>query len=284
MKFILGTKQGMTQVFTPDGKVVPATKIKAGPCLVVQKKTSKQDGYNALSCAYLEKKKSNKPLSGLFKKFSEKKYQYIREFKIADSDPVFDQVKPGDIIDQDIFSQGDILTVTGVSKGKGFQGVVKRHGFSGGKASHGHKDQLRMPGSIGATGPARVFKGVRMAGRMGNDQVTVTGLQIIDIDRENNFLLVKGSVPGAVNSLLKITAKGDFKIKKQDSEPKQSKAEKAPEKKQTVAVEDKSPKASEPAVKKPENQKIDSQAKESVKDSKEEELPQKPKDNNQQAG
>jgi len=212
MKFILGQKLAMSQVFAPDGKVIPVTKVKAGPCLIVQKKNIDQDGYSAIKCAMTKKKTVNKSLLGLFRKFGDNNYQYIKEFRIKSDDPVNDKVKIGDQITVDIFAVGDQVSVVGLCKGKGFQGVVKRHGFKGGKKSHGHKDQLRMPGSIGATGPARVFKGKKMAGRTGGQQVTVTGLEIIEIEPENNILYIKGAIPGARNTLLMVKGEGDFEL------------------------------------------------------------------------
>lgn len=185
----------MTQIFQEDGKVVPVTKILAGPCSVVAKKTLKRDGYTAIQ---IDKQQGKKRIA--------------REIRMDASDAVYEKLKPGQTIDAGIFSTGDMVKVTGTSKGKGFQGVVKRHGFKGGPASHGHKDQLRMPGSIGATGPAHVFKGTRMGGHMGAETVTVDGLEIMQVDAENNFLYVKGAVPGARNGLLILKGEGDFDI------------------------------------------------------------------------
>ena len=197
MKFILGKKIEMTQVFRDDGTVVPVTLIQAGPCVVTQIRTDKKDGYNAVQIGYGLKRSLNKPLSGHLKDLDN--FRYMREFRVAESEH-----KRGDKIDVSIFESGDKVDVTGVSKGQGFQGVVKRHGFAGSPASHGHKDQLRMPGSIGATGPAHVFKGTKMAGQMGNTQVTVKNLEIEKIDPKNNVLAIKGAIPGARNSLVMI--------------------------------------------------------------------------------
>lgn len=213
MKFILGKKLNMDQVFLPDGTVVPVTKVAAGPCLVMQKRTQETDGYTAVACAYHDSKNVTKSLRGIFKKFGDKNYRYVREFRMKADDEMYDKLNPGDVLTADLFGTGDRITVVGTSKGKGFQGVVKRHGFAGGKKSHGHKDQLRMPGSIGSTGPARVFKGTRMGGRMGGDSVTVTGLEIIAIDVENNLLYIKGALPGARNGLLLISGEGSFEVK-----------------------------------------------------------------------
>jgi len=211
MKFIIGKKIAMTQRFyqestgsadkkaateAGEGKVIPVTVIQAGPCVVTQVKTVENDGYEAVQLGFDRKKRLNKPLAGHLKGFDN--YRYLREFRSLE--PVF--LKRGNVISVSVFKPGDQVRVTGTSKGKGFQGVVKRHGFSGSPASHGHKDQLRMPGSIGATEPAHVFKGTRMAGRMGGEMVSVRNLEIIEVDKDNNLLLVKGAVPGARNTLI----------------------------------------------------------------------------------
>ncbi len=201
MKFILGKKIEMSQIFKGD-KVVPVTKIQAGPCLVTQIKTQEKDGYEAVQIGFAKKRRNTKSLLGHLKKGSaNKEYnRYLKEFKTEKSD-----LKPGDKIKVDIFQPGDKIKVVGTSKGKGFQGVVRRHGFHGASATHGTKDQERMPGSIGATGPARVFKGKKMPGRMGGQQTTVKVLEVVKVVPEENMLLVKGAVPGARNSLLEIT-------------------------------------------------------------------------------
>ena len=202
-KFILGKKLNMTQKFMEDGTVIPVTSVKAGPCTITQIKGDK-DGYSAVQVGFDNKKKIKKPLKGHLKELSN--FRFLREFKVND----IENFKRGKVFDVTTFKIGDILRVTSKSKGKGFQGVVKRHGFKGGPASHGHKDQLRMPGSIGATEPARVFKGTRMAGRMGNDTVTIDNLELIEIDKDNNILYIKGAVPGARNSLVKIISDGSL--------------------------------------------------------------------------
>lgn len=202
-KFILGKKLEMTQKFLEDGRVVPVTVVKADPCTVVQVKGDK-DGYSAVQIGFEQKKKTNKPMAGHLKGLSN--FRVLKEFRVAKTD---DFVR-GKVFDVSSFQAGDSLTVTATSKGKGFQGVVKRHGFGGSPASHGHKDQLRMPGSIGATDPARVFKGTRMAGHMGFDTVTVKNLELVEIDKENNLLFIKGAVPGARNTLVKIVADGEI--------------------------------------------------------------------------
>ncbi len=199
----------MGQIFQDDGTVIPVTSIQAGPCFVTQIKTQDKDGYNAVQVGYGEKKEKNvkKPQREMIKKIiqinSQIKYpRWLREFKTNEND----KYKVGDIINLGIFKEGDLVNVSSRSKGKGFQGVVKRHNFKCGPASHGHKDQLRMPGSIGATGPAHVFKGTKMAGRTGGNKITVKNLEIIKIDKDNNLLKVKGAIPGHRNSLVTIVA------------------------------------------------------------------------------
>lgn len=214
MKFILGKKLNMTQRFQENGTVVPVTAIKVGTCLVVQKKTMEKDGYTAVKCAYQEKNKVSQALRGIFSKFGKTNYQYLREFRLTENDPMYSKLNEGDVITIDSFVVGDQVTVQGYSKGKGFQGVVKRHGFGGGRKSHGNKDQLRMPGSAGATGPAHVFKGMRMGGRMGFDLVTVKGLEVIEINKEENIVYLKGAVPGARNGVISLVTDGEFEVVK----------------------------------------------------------------------
>ena len=206
MKFIIGTKIEMTQVWRGD-KAIAVTKVQANPCTVTQVKTTDKDGYQAVQLGFGEKKKKNmkKPQAGHLKGLGD--IRYMREFRTEEG-----ELKKGDKIDVNTFVAGDIVRVTSTSKGKGFQGVVKRHGFKGSKMTHGNKDQGRMPGSIGATGPAHVFKGTRMGGRMGGDQVTTTNLEIIEVDKDNNILLVKGAVPGGRNGLVLIKGEGELKI------------------------------------------------------------------------
>lgn len=206
----------MTQVWQGD-KVSAVTRVQAGPCLVVQVKTNKGDGYQAVQIGFSKRKEKNikKPQRGHMKGLGN--FRYLREFRISPINAKERQdeigLKRGDKIDVSIFETGDNVKVTGISKGKGFQGVVKRHGFHGAPKSHGTKDQLRMPGSIGATGPAHVFKGKKMPGQMGGDKVTVANLEIIEVDRDNNVLLIKGAVPGARNGLVLIEGKGELKLK-----------------------------------------------------------------------
>ena len=213
MKFILGKKLAMTQVFKDDGAVVPVTRVQVGPCQITQIKKGKvnavQVGFGSCREKVLSKSE-NGHLKGL------DKVKNLQDFRVDDKQ--LETLNKGDYISIDSFVVGDKVAVTGVSKGKGFQGVVKRHGFSGGPASHGHKDQLRMPGSIGATGPQRVFKGTKMGGRMGGDQVTVENLEVIEVNIENNELYLKGAVPGARNGLLSIKAKGELKITSEQTE------------------------------------------------------------------
>ncbi|MFH1187549.1 MAG: 50S ribosomal protein L3 [bacterium] len=202
MKFILGKKLEMTQKFLDDGTVVPVTAILAGPCAVTQVKTVAKDGYDAVQIGFGVKKKINKPQAGHLKGLDN--FRYLREVRSEELKDKED-LKRGDIIAVDNFQTGDMVKVSGISKGKGFQGVVRRHGFSGSPATHGHKDQLRMPGSIGSTGPQRVFKGMRMGGRMGDERITVKNLKVIEIDKNKNIIFIKGAVPGARNGLVEIS-------------------------------------------------------------------------------
>ena len=197
MKFILAKKLEMSQVFRPDGAVVPVTLVQAGPCVVTMVKTAETDGYASVQLGFAPKKTLSKPEAGHLKDLPQ--MSVLREFRTED---VAD-VKRGDAVEATVFAVGDTVQVTGISKGKGFAGVVKRHGFHGSPASHGHKDQLRMPGSIGPGGVQHVIKGRRMAGRMGNEQVTVKNLEIVEV-REGGILAVKGAVPGARNTVLEI--------------------------------------------------------------------------------
>lgn len=195
MKFILGKKLGMSQMFDKDGKVIPVTLIEAGPCFVAQIKKNDNDGYEAIQFGFgsMGKKKVKKTAKG-------KEYKYLREFKSANES----EMNVGDKIDVSVLEEGDIVKVIGVSKGKGFAGVVKRHGFKGGPASHGQKDRLRAPGSIGMSFPERVPKGRRMAGRMGSDRVTTRNLRVAAVDAVNNLLAIKGALPGNNGGLIEI--------------------------------------------------------------------------------
>ena len=203
MPGLLGKKIGMTSVFSADGKNVPCTVIEVGPCVVTQVKTLEKDGYEALQLGFEEKKDKHttKPEAGHFKKAGVAPQRHLAEFKGFEGEH-----KAGETITVDFFEGESFVDVIGVSKGKGFQGVVKRHGFGGvGQKTHGQDDRYRAPGSIGACSyPAKVFKGMRMAGHMGSDRVTVQNLQIVKILPENNLLIVKGSVPGSKGSILSI--------------------------------------------------------------------------------
>lgn len=209
MKGLLGKKLGMTQIFDEDGTVVPITIIEAGPCYITQKKTAEKDGYNAIQVGFGEARenKLKKPIAGHLKKSGAPAVKYLREFHVSDPN----EYEEGQAIDVSIFKVGDKVDVTGTSKGKGFAGVVKRHHFRGGPKTHGQSDRWRAPGSVGAgSTPGRVFKGVRMAGRMGGERVTVQNLRIALVDPEKNILGIKGAVPGAKNGLIIISeaAKG----------------------------------------------------------------------------
>ncbi len=208
MKFILGKKVNMTQLWQGE-TVVPVTKIMAGPCTVLQLKNKERDGYQAVQVGYGDRRPSliTKVLRGHFKDFGN--FRFVREFRIPETEKA-SEVNPGDKIFVRTFAIGDKLTITGTSKGKGFQGVVKRHGFHGQDATHGNKDQLRMSGSIGAGGIQHVLKGMRMGGRMGGDRVTLHDVEVIAVDETDNSLLVKGAVPGARNGLVLLSAEGEL--------------------------------------------------------------------------
>ncbi|MFW5887308.1 MAG: 50S ribosomal protein L3 [Bacteriovoracia bacterium] len=200
MKVLLGTKEKMTQIFSDEGKVFPVTEISAGPVVVTQIKTSNNDGYDGVQVGYGEKKAKNINKAQLSKFKDMGNFRYLKEFKL----PISDEIKVGESVDVNSFEEGDKIRISSFSKGKGFQGVVKRHGFKGGPRTHGQKHSEREPGSIGSTGPQRVFKGTRMGGRMGNDRVTLKDVEIIKIDKENNKIYIKGSVPGRRGTLIEI--------------------------------------------------------------------------------
>ena len=201
MPGLLGKKIGMTSVFSAEGKNIPCTVIEAGPCVVTQVKTVDNDGYDAIQLGFVDKKDKHTPNAekGHFKKAGTTPKRHLAEFK-----GFGDQYKAGSEISVDIFENELYVDIIGTSKGKGFQGVVKRHGFAGvGESTHGQHNRLRSPGSIGAASyPAKVFKGTKMAGQMGNERVTVQNLQIIKIIPEHNLLLVKGSIPGSNGSIV----------------------------------------------------------------------------------
>lgn len=202
MSGIIGKYIGMTSVFDETGKSIPCSIIEAGPCVVVQVKTLESDGYVSVQLGFDEKKEKNttKALQGHFKKAGVSPKRKLVEFY----GDFINDLKLGDQVRVNLFNEGEFVDITGISKGKGFQGVVKRHGFSGvGQSTHGQHNRLRAPGSIGAASdPSRVFKGTRMAGKMGNAQVTVQNLRVLKIDSEKNLLVVKGAVPGPKNSCL----------------------------------------------------------------------------------
>lgn len=193
----------MSQVFREDGVVVPVTVIEAGPCVVTQLKTPERDGYSAVQLGFGEVKRVNKPMAGHFR--NSRQSRHLKEVK-ADS---VDEFQVGQSLTVELFQEGEIVDVIGRTKGRGFAGVMKRHGFGGGPRTHGQSDRPRAPGSIGGgTTPGKVFKGLKMAGHMGNRRVTVKGLEIIHVDLDRNLLLVKGGVPGAPNGLLEIRRTG----------------------------------------------------------------------------
>ena len=195
MKFILGKKQNMVQFFDEDGTVVPATIIDAGPIVVTQVKTPETDGYTAVQVAFLDQKKERATKAHLGH-VKEGAYKHLREFRDIE------EIAVGDRITVSSFAAGDTVIVSGISKGKGFQGVVKRHGFAGGPRTHGQKHSEREPGSIGGGLRNRVPKGMRMAGRMGGDRITVRNLKVVGVDVENNQLLIKGAIPGRRGTLV----------------------------------------------------------------------------------
>ncbi len=211
MKVILGRKLGISQIFDKDRNVVPVTIVEAGPCFVTQIKTKDRDNYEAIQIGF---DKLQDPLAGplrseaskagkkLKKTQKKKPYRYLREFRFIK--PGTHNMKKGDKIDVSTFEEGDIVKVSGISKGKGFQGVVKRHGFSGGPASHGHRHVLRTPGSIGSAFPQRVMKGKKMPGHAGAQKTTTSGLKIAKIDKKNNLLALGGAIPGPNGGLIEI--------------------------------------------------------------------------------
>ncbi|MGJ8660662.1 MAG: 50S ribosomal protein L3 [Bacteroidota bacterium] len=202
MPGIIGRKIGMTSIYSAEGKAMPCTVIEAGPCVVTQVKTQDRDGYEAVQIGFGERKEKNTPnaLKGHFKKANTTPKSRLAEFK------GFENVNLGDIINVDVFAEGEFVDVVGTSKGKGFQGVVRRHNFAGvGQATHGQHNRLRAPGAIGACSyPARVFKGMRMAGQMGNKRVMMENLQVLKVMTDRNMIVIKGSIPGAKGSTVLI--------------------------------------------------------------------------------
>ena len=205
-KGLIGRKLGMTQVFTENGELLPVTVIEVTPNVVVQKKTTGTDGYEAVQLGYGEKRESliNKPLKGHLQKAGVKSVRRLREFRVEDS-PEMQALNVGDTIGVDIFSEGDRVDVTGTTKGKGFAGVIKRHNFRRGPMAHGSRYHRRV-GSLGAVGPARVFKGRKLPGRMGGVKRTILGLEVVRVDSERNLLLVKGGIPGIRGSYVTVRA------------------------------------------------------------------------------
>ncbi len=214
MAFILGKKIGMTRIFREDGEVIPVTVIEAGPITVTQIKSEEKDGYKAVQVGVGKDKRPNKPKTGHLKGLENLKK--LAEFRVEDlkfkvgppageAGEAEKELERGDKLDVSVFNAGDIVKVSGITKGKGFQGVVKRHKFHGMPASHGHHHVLRHGGSIGQRFPQHTLKGMRMAGRMGGERQTTRGLEIVSIDKENNLLFVKGAIPGRRGTLLEIT-------------------------------------------------------------------------------
>ncbi len=200
---IIGKKIGITQRFAEDGSVIPLTVVQAGPCVVVQRKTKDRDGYDAIQLGLVEpdrKVRANKPMEGHFKKASVAPVKMLREFRVGPDE----ELKVGETVKATMFTPADRVNVSGVSKGKGFAGVMKRHHFGGGRATHGSMFH-RAPGSIGQSSyPSRVFRGMRAPGHMGQERVTVKNLQVVEVSEEDNLLLIKGAVPGANGTYLEI--------------------------------------------------------------------------------
>jgi large subunit ribosomal protein L3 len=201
MQELIGKKLGMTRVFDDEGKAVPVSVVEAGPCTVVAKRTAEKDGYDALRIGYGTKRKKllTKPELGYFEKAGIESARYVKEVEYDGDLDVGDEIKVG------IFKKGERVDVTGISRGLGFQGVMRRHAFAGSQKTHGQSDRERAPGSIGQSSfPSRVFKGLRMAGKMGKDKVTVSNLEVIQVIEDQNLILVKGAIPGKKGTMLKI--------------------------------------------------------------------------------
>ncbi len=201
MDYLIGRKLGMTQIFSPDGGTIPVTVVEAGPCTVVHRKTQEKDGYDAVQLGFSPRKEKglSKAELGHFKRAGAQPFRFLREVPLGEGD---EAIEVGAVVDSTIFDRGDRVDVTGVSKGRGFAGVIKRHGFSGGPGSHGGMFD-RLPGSMGAsTFPARIFKGKRLPGHMGDQRATVQGLLVVDVQPEANAILLRGAVPGGRNGLV----------------------------------------------------------------------------------
>ena len=204
LPFIIGTKIGMTQIYSSNGTVYPVSVIQAGPCIVTQVKTDKKDGYNSVQLGYLDQKesKTNKSLLGHYKKGGSSPKKHLKEFRYNESP----DIKLGKEVVLNQFNIGDLLNVTGTSKGKGFAGHMKRHNFSGGRASHGKNSVMRKAGSVGAgTSPGKVWKGTRMAGRMGGDKISIKNLELIKVDEDRQLLFISGSIPGPNKNIIYIS-------------------------------------------------------------------------------
>lgn len=227
IKSILGIKLGMTKIFDADGDTIPVTVVSAGPCEIVNIRNKEKNGYSAIQIGYLnvDEKDINKPTAGYFKKLNVKPCKFLKEIKVDD----IEGFTVGQEFDVSIFSEGDLVKVTGITKGKGFAGVVKRHNFSGGPRTHGQSDRQRAPGAIGSQRPQRVKKGTRMAGHMGNVVRTVRNLSVVKVIPEKNLIALKGSIPGPNNGLVTITKIGSKPVKQKltvSSQPQKKKTTK----------------------------------------------------------
>ncbi|MBW6516823.1 MAG: 50S ribosomal protein L3 [Candidatus Cloacimonetes bacterium] len=198
---LIGKKIGMTQIFNEEGKVIPVTVLKVGPCKVIQRKSKEKEGYDGIQLGFepIAEKKVNKARTGHFKRHNSEFFRYIKEFRLK----VYRDVEEGEEFDVSMFVPNELIKITGISKGKGFAGVMKRHNFRGFESSHGVHESFRGPGSIGQCAtPSRVMKGKKMAGHLGSEKVTVANIRVVNIDKENNLLLVKGAIPGHRNSIV----------------------------------------------------------------------------------
>jgi large subunit ribosomal protein L3 len=215
---IIGRKLGMTQIFLEDGSVVPVTVVEAGPCPVIQKKSKERDGYNALQLGFLPKnsQRVNKPLSGHFKKAGVGPAYHLKEFRVE-----AEGVEAGQLVTLNLFKPGDVVDVTALSKGKGFAGVIKRHGFHGSPGSHGTHEYFRHGGSVGsATFPHHTFKGLKMPGHLGNQKVTIQNIKVVDVKEDQNLILLKGGIPGSLDGWILIrsaTKSGSTRTERKES-------------------------------------------------------------------